>query len=215
MGTRTFHRDGLLALTGLLALHALFAWVLMRAMRPSAETGTGIETALQVVFLPTRKIAAPAERTAIRNRNATERPATADATRKERQAAITPARPTPTPTPAADSTPASAPIQAVLIGQAAAAAVRVAPIEIAPTDALASRHARLPGRAGGRFRMHDRLSPQQVVAMAGKLFGGMSAREVRAEVCARNRQNLVNAAAAGDSLALRVELDTQHRYCNP
>ena len=106
-------------------------------------------------------------------------------------------------------------MQAIFIGQAAQAASRIAPVEIAPTDILADRQARLPGRAGGRFRMRESLSPEQAVAMVGKLFGGMSAREVRAEVCARNRNNLVNAAGHGDSLELQVELETRRRYCSP
>jgi len=110
-----------------------------------------------------------------------------------------------------DATQSPVPLQGILIGPAAA---QVAPIEFATADVLADRQGRLPGHGGGRFRMHEPLSPEQVVAMVGKLFGGMSAREVRATVCARNRQNLVNAASGGDSRELQIELEARRRYCN-
>jgi hypothetical protein len=210
LGTRTLHHDNFLALAGLLALHAMFAWVLTRAMRPPTTTETGLEAALQVVLLPSRKTAARPERSESRNSTVAGQTATNDPTHKDRPVPSTAAQPA--RASAVDATRSPTPLQAILMGQAAAA--RVAPIEFAAPDVLADRQVHLPGHGGGRFRMHERLSPEQVVAMVGKLFGGMSAREVRATVCARNRQNLANAAVGGDSPELQVELETRRRYCN-
>lgn len=202
MGTRTLHRDNGIAWACLLALHMLIGWLIAHAMRTPSSSGD--DSALQVVFLPPRETAAGTPPPRRRN----------EAARPNRPAATPHERPTAEAILSMPST-ASPPISATFLEQAAASVAESTRIEFAPPDPLADRQARLPGRAGGRFRMRDSLSPEQIVAMAGKLFGGMSEREIRVQLCARNRQNLVNAAGGGDSVELQVELETRRRYCSP
>ena len=202
MGTRTLHRDGAIALAGLLVIHVLLAWALLRAMRLIPSDGD--EQALQVVFLPRRALAVAPEPPPRPRKEAWQRAIPAPDKESPPADAAT-----------VDAAQAPVPLQARLLEQSAAAAARVAPIEIPAHDALADRQARLPGRAGGRFRMHERLSPAQAVAMVGKLFGGMDPDEIRAQVCTRNRHNLVTAAGRGDSPELQAELEIQRRYCEP
>ena len=82
----------------------------------------------------------------------------------------------------------------------------------ASADPFADRDARLPGVAGGRFRMKPPpAGVAGVVATIGRMFGGEDA----GAPCRENRRNIGELAAAGDSAELQQQLDFERRLCRP
>lgn len=110
------------------------------------------------------------------------------------------------PAPAA---PAAAPSADVLRAQARAWAEREPQPEVAP---WADRAARLPGRAGERFAMREPPSVARALGKIGELFGGPG---YDPDPCPRRRENVAALVAAGDSAALRHEVDFARRNCRP
>ena len=93
--------------------------------------------------------------------------------------------------------------------QARAWAEREPQPEVAP---WADRAARLPGRAGERFAMRESPSVARALGKIGELFGGPG---YDPDPCPRRRENVAALVAAGDSAALRHEVDFARRNCRP
>jgi hypothetical protein len=191
----------MIAWAGLLALHALIVGSVIHAMRSPPVVDS--DSALQVVFLPLHRV-----NPATPHHPARPSPALTSSNRRTVVVQVSPAAST-----AGADTPADVhPMNATFLAQGAALAAKDSWVESPPRDLLADRRARLPGRSSERFHMQGPLSPAQIVAAVGGLFGGVDGR---AERCARNRDNLATLAVGGDSPELQVELETQRRFCTP
>lgn len=79
-------------------------------------------------------------------------------------------------------------------------------------DPFADRPARLPGEGKGRFRMRS-ISPADVVAAIGA--GLFYPPGYERDQCPRNRRNIADLLAGGDSPRLRQELEYEREYCRP
>jgi hypothetical protein len=194
-------RDRGIACGIVLAWHLLLGWVLVRAWRiePSGNDGD----ALQVVYVAV-PIAAPTA--------AVSKPRT----RSSRQPARHPPRPPDTADrPARTPAPVNAPraLSAVLLDQAGIEARRQAPIDFGARDPFAQRPTPLADVAAGRFRMQPARSPSDRVAAVGGFL--LAPRGYDADPCPRNRENIGGLMAAGDSAALRQELEFERRHCRP
>lgn len=60
--------------------------------------------------------------------------------------------------------------------------------------------------------MRSHITPASVLAKIGKVIGGPG---YEADPCPRNRRNIDQLLAAGDSPALRRELEYEREYCRP
>lgn len=122
-------------------------------------------------------------------------------------------RPAPPPTAlqavALPIPPAAPPSVDVLRAQARAWAESQAQPDVAP---WADRPARLPGRAGERFAMREPPSVARALGKIGKVLGGPG---YDPDPCPRRRENVAALMAAGDSAALRHEVDFARRNCRP
>ncbi|HVI25278.1 MAG TPA: hypothetical protein VM576_03670 [Xanthomonadaceae bacterium] len=131
-----------------------------------------------------------------RARTATTRPVAPHAAL---QAIALPAPPAPAAAPSADA----------LRAQARAWAEAHSRPDVVP---WADRAARLPARAGERFAMREPPSVARALGKIGKVFGGAG---YDPDPCPRRRENVAALMAAGDSAALREEVDFVRRTCRP
>ena len=194
-------RDAGLACAVVLAWHQVLGGVLLRQLR--IEPSHAKDDAIQVVFiephveLPMHGVSIPA-------------PRAPRALRRTPQVATT-------HLPAAKALPdVSSPRQslsAVFLDQARAEARLQAPIDFGTRDPFAARPKQLPAAGVGRFRMRPTRSPKDLVAAVGGYL--LAPRGYDADPCPRNRENIGNLMAAGDSAALRQEVEFERRHCRP
>ena len=194
-------RDRGIACGIVLAWHLLLGWVLVRALRiePSRNDGD----ALQVVYVAV-PVAAPAARVSGPRTRTSRHPARRSPLLRE-----TANRSARTPAPVVDPRALSA----VILDQVSTEARRQAPIDFSARDPFAHRPKPLADVAAGRFRMRPARSPKDLVAAVGGYL--LAPRGYDADPCPRNHENIGNLMAAGDSAALRQEMEFERRHCRP
>ena len=194
-------RDAGIACVVVLAWHLMLGWVLLRQWRiEPSRTG---DDAIRVVFIQ-RQIVPPMLRAS------TPVPPT-----NRRAARRVPPVATTSP-PAAEALPDRVPPQsmsAMFLDQASAEARRQAPIDFGAHDPFAIRPKQLPTPGAGRFRMRPTRSPKDLVAAIGGYL--LAPRGYDADPCPRNRENIGNLMAGGDSASLQQEMEFERRHCRP
>jgi hypothetical protein len=193
-------RDAGIACVVVLAWHLMLGGVLLRQLR--IEPARAGDDAIQVVFIEPR-VAVPIPRMAT------------PALRHPRMVRRTPPVATMARLGAQASRDALPPqsMSAMFLDQAGAEARQQAPIDFSARDPFAARPSRLPMPAAGRFRMRPTRSPKDLVAAVGGYL--LAPRGYDADPCPRNRENIGNLMAAGDSAALRQEVEFERRHCRP
>lgn len=174
-----------------LGWHALVGWWLLQ--RLPLDQG-GADVALEVVYvsLPPPAVPQPMAPAARSDEGGRRQPARAAA-----------------PAPVAAPVPPGA---SAILAQALEAVHREPASEFR-SDPFADRPGRLPGEGKDRFRMQRQITPADVVAGIGAFLFYPPGYEV--DQCPRNRRNLANLLAGGDSPRLRLALEYDQRYCRP
>lgn len=199
MRTRTW-RNSSIAWGMVLAWHGLLVWTLLRS--PGIDHAHNDGRALQVVWITAPVPAAIA---------GVQSPTVArlHSQRRDKRAPIDTARRAPAALQSADPQPLSA----TFLEQAHALVQQQASIDFGSRDPLASRPTQLPGAGAGRFRMRPQRSARDLVAaVGGYLF---APKGYESDPCPRNRENIGNMMAGGDSAALQQELEFERRHCRP
>jgi hypothetical protein len=190
-------RDRGIAVGIVLGWHALVGfWLLQRL---PLDDG-GADRALEVVYvtLPPLRVHAPVP------------PSSRRTPGSRRQSTRRVDEPVGTPAPIAPPTRPGASAGAIL-----AQALEAVRRDTAPefrSDPFADRPDHLPGEGKGRFRMQS-VAPADVVEMVGAFLFYPPGYEN--DQCPRNRRNIANLLAGGDSARLRLELEYEQRYCRP
>jgi hypothetical protein len=198
-------RDAGIACAVVLAWHLTLGWVLLRQSR--IEPTRAADDAIRVVFIQTQ-----VETPMIRSSTAVPRNNRQAARRASRR--VLPVATT--SPPAAKALPDGLPSQsmsAMFLDQARAEARRRAPIDFGARDPFATRPKQLPTPGAGRFQMRPMRSPKDLVAAVGGYL--LAPRGYDADPCPRNRENIGNLMAAGDSAALWQEMEFDRRHCRP
>jgi hypothetical protein len=203
--TGKFRRDRMIAATVALVVNGLIAWELRDLLVPTRTTMDEASDALQVVW-----IAPPPPRPDIASAIALRRPAT-----KNRSALpIAPPVAAPAPLEVSPSTQSVVPtpsrsMAAVYLQQARRwAADR--PLPTGPKDPFANRPVALARQAKSRFRLARPISPADVVASVGVLFGGSG---YTTDDCGAIDERLLGLVVAGDDQAVQQDLDYERRNC--
>ena len=179
-----------------LGWHALLGWVLWHAVGPPGQDDGAPALALVYLGLPAQeppRDRAPAAKAKV---------VRAAGRRRQPPAATREATAAPTPAPA---------LSVVVMKQARAYAAASAETPLAPRDPF-ERPRALPPAASGRFAMHRAITPADVAAVIGTLVGGP---DYDPDPCPRNRRNLQNLLAAGDSQRLQLALRFDQAHCRP
>lgn len=196
-------RDAGSACAMVLAWHLLLGWVLLRESR--VDPSRAGDDAIRVVFIQDR----------VQPPTPESNPAAAAPRDVRRATRPTSRDPSTRPLPAATlpDAPPSQSMSATLLDQAEAEAKRQMPIGFGARDPFATRPQQVPLAGAGRFRMRPTRSPRDLVAaVGGYLF---APRGYDADPCPRNRENIGNLMAAGESAALREEVEFERRHCRP
>lgn len=183
-----------------LAWHLMLGWVLLRQLR--IEPSRAGDDAIQVVFIAPR-VEPPmpsVSRSVPRNRAVRRMPPVA---------AANPAAANALP----DALPPGQSISAVFLDQASAEARRQSPIQFGARDPFANRPRQWVTAGAGRFQMRPTRSPKDLVAAVGSYL--LAPRGYDADPCPRNRENIGNLMAGGDSASLQQEIDFERRHCRP
>jgi hypothetical protein len=194
-------RDAGIACAVVVAWHLILGWVLVRQSR--IEPSSADDDAIRVVF-----IEPSVEPPMIRASTAVPRNHRRAAGRAPQVATTSP--------PAVKAVPEGLPPQsmsAMFLDQARAEARRRAPIDFGARDPFATRPKQLPTPGAGRFQMRPMRSPKDLVAAVGGYL--LAPRGYDADPCPRNRENIGNLMAAGDSAALWQEMEFDRRHCRP
>lgn len=109
----------------------------------------------------------------------------------------------------ATSVPGGKAVTAAFVEQARDWARHHAPAEVQAAP-FANRIAALPGRPAQTFRMHDPLSPADVVARIGVLFGADGVTS-----CTGIEDRIAGYATSGSRAALQEAIDYEKRRCRP
>ena len=200
-GTRRFRRDRVIAATVTLVVNALIAWQLQDLLMPARAPVDEATEALQGVWIaarPPRDVALAVEpqRAVTRSPNLLI-PAAAGA---PAPLEVSPDKPTVDPTPVR-------PMAAVYLQQARQWAVDR---PTAPRDPFANRPVALAQQAKSRFRLARPISPADVVASVGVLFGGSG---YTTDDCGAIDDRLLGQVVAGDTQAVQQDLDYERRNC--
>ena len=184
-----------------LAWHLMLGWVLLRQSR--MEPSRAGDDAIRVVFIRPR-VAAPMTRLSppVPRHPRVVRRTPPVATTSASEAKTLP-----------DALPPRQSLSAVFLDQVSAEARRQVPIDFGARDPFADRPKQLPTASAGRFRMRPTHSPKDLVAAVGGYL--LAPRGYDADPCPRNRENIGNLMAGGDSAALRQEIDFERRHCRP
>jgi hypothetical protein len=193
-------RDPGIACAVVLAWHLMLGWALLRQLR--IEPTRNGDDAIRVIFIQSNA-ATPTPFVpmhAPRHPRPTQRPLP-----------VTIA--SPPATKALPDTLPPQPMSAVFLDQASVEARRQVPIDFSARDPFADRPKQLPAASTGRFGMRPTRSPKDLVAAVGGYL--LAPRGYDADPCPRNRENIGNLMAAGDSAALRQEVAFEQRHCRP
>jgi hypothetical protein len=194
-------RDAGIACAVVLAWHVMLGWILLRQFR--FEPSPAADAAIRVVFLEPRA-APPMPRASTPGPHA---PATV-----RRTPLVAAAKPLPAKALTAAAPPRQS-LSADFLDQASAEARRQSPIDFGPRDPFAARARQLPAPGAGRFRMRPARSPRDLVAAVGAYL--LAPRGYDADPCPRNRENIGNLMAGGDSASLQQEIEFEQRHCRP
>lgn len=199
---RKFDAGHVAALAIAVALHAVFAWLILHS-RGDRDDASAERGALQVAWIerpapePSRPAEPPPE--SPRERNATP----------PRDAATAPARPESVAHGRAAPEP-SRPLSAVFIDQGRQFARTQADAHDFVQDPFANRRHALSDVRGGGFRMREAVTPAKVLAGIGQLFGGPG---YETDPCPRIRRNIAALGPGGDSELLQEEFRRQRQFC--
>lgn len=202
--TGRFRRDRMIAAMVALMVNGLIAWELQDLLMPARAPMPEATDALQVVWIaarPPRDVSL-----AVGPRRPT--------TRSRTTVSIAPPVAVDAPPegsanePSVDPGP-SRPMAAVYLQQARQWAAE-RPEPTAPRDRFANRPVALAQQAKSRFRLARTISPAEVVASVGVLFGGSG---YATDDCGAIDERLLGLVVAGDGQAVQQDLDYERRNC--